>query len=267
MRPTTLFALLALSLPAAAHDFWIRPADFAPAPEKPMAVHLRVGDAAIGEPVARADKRIVRFVAVDAAGERAIVGRDGELPAGAVRMGATGVTTLGYHSTPAHLELPGAKFDAYLREEGLERVLADRRERGEGASPGRERYERCAKSLVRVGGAGRGGGELLGLPLEFAVLGDPYDTGAAELELELRFEGRPLAGVRVGVLALGDDGSSAESPAAELVLESDAAGRVRVPREGRWLVAAVHMRRAAADEDADWHSWWASMTFEGPPAS
>lgn len=269
MSARTLLALLALSLPAAAHDFWIRPADFAPAADAPLAVHLCVGDHARGERVARKDERIVRFVLVDAAGERAVVGRDGGLPAGAVRSGAAGVATLGYHSTPARLELPAAKFESYLREEGLERILSERRERGESARDGRERYERCAKALVRVGGEGRGGGATLGLPLEFVVLGDPYDAASEELELELRFQGRPLPGVQIGVLVLGED-SAAAAPAEERRLRTDAAGRVAVPRAGRRLVAAVHMRRAAEDEhegeDADWHSWWASLTFEGPPA-
>ncbi|HVS18290.1 MAG TPA: DUF4198 domain-containing protein, partial [Planctomycetota bacterium] len=129
--------------------------------------------------------------------------------------------------------------------------------------PGRERYERCCKALVQVGGEGRGGGATLGLPLEWIVVGDPFDAAAETLELELRFEGRPLAGVRVGVLALGTDSPDAQA-AQERLLVSDERGRVHVPRAGRWLVAAVHMRRAAQDEDADWHSWWASLTFEGP---
>ena len=28
------------------------------------------------------------------------------------------------------------------------------------------------------------------------------------------------------------------------------------------LVRLVFMKRAADDRDADWHSWWAAMTFE-----
>ena len=101
MRPIALVLLLALAAPAAAHDFWIRPESFRPSPEAPFAVHLRVGDHARGEPVARRDERIVRFVLADAAGERGVVGRDGALPAGAVRAGPAGVATLGFHSTPA----------------------------------------------------------------------------------------------------------------------------------------------------------------------
>jgi uncharacterized GH25 family protein len=262
---TTLLAVLLLSLPAGAHDFWIRPAQFAPAPESVLAVHLRVGDHARGEPVTRKDQRIVRFMLVDAAGERAVVGRDGALPAGAVRTAAAGVATLGYHSTPARLELEATKFEAYLREEGLEAVIAERARRGESALAGRERYERCCKSLVQVGGEGRGGGATLGLPLEFVVIGDPFDPDAADLELELRFEGRPLADARVGVLPLGEDDPAAP-PAEERVLQSDERGRLRVPRAGRWLIAAVHMQRAAPGEDADWHSWWGSLTYEGPVA-
>ncbi|HVS18735.1 MAG TPA: DUF4198 domain-containing protein, partial [Planctomycetota bacterium] len=174
MRTLPIALLLSLTLTAAAHDFWIRPADFAPPIDAVLAVHLRVGDHARGEPVPRKDDRLVRFVAVDADGSREIVGRDGTLPAGALRTRGVGVTTLAYHSTPAFLELPPERFEAYLREEGLEAVVAERRASGESQRPGRERYERCCKALVQVGGEGRGGGATLGLPLEWIVVGDPF---------------------------------------------------------------------------------------------
>ena len=44
---------------------------------------------------------------------------------------------------------------------------------------------------------------------------------------------------------------------------SDTDGRVRLPlqRAGRWLVKAVHMVPAPAGANAEWASYWASLTF------
>ena len=41
-------------------------------------------------------------------------------------------------------------------------------------------------------------------------------------------------------------------------------GRVRfkLPRTGMWMIKAVHMIEAPAGADADWVSYWASLTFE-----
>jgi hypothetical protein len=159
--------------------------------------------------------------------------------------------------------LPAAKFESYLSEEGLDTVLAERARLGEQEREGREHYERCAKSLVAVGGAD-GLGATLGLPYEFVVLG----ASGGELELELRFEGRPMAdtavhfqSLTVGPSAEREPESSAPPPA-ETAHRTDTNGRVRAPAEGRWLITSVHMQRAQSDSGADWHSWWASLTYE-----
>ena len=56
------------------------------------------------------------------------------------------------------------------------------------------------------------------------------------------------------------------NPAEKLAARTDAAGRVRfrLRPEGMWLIKAVHMVPAAADSQAKWASFWASLTFERP---
>jgi hypothetical protein len=254
MRTRNLIALALLAASASAHDFWIAPQSFKPQAASLLDVHLQVGEAGQGDEVQRSDERIRRFVALDARGETPIVGRDGSTPAGRLRLAEAGVATLGYHSTPKELMLPAEKFEAYLREEGLEGVIAERERLGERAADGREHYERCAKSLVSVGGA-HGIGHTLGLPLEFVVL----DESAGGLQLELRFEGKPLehALVRFARLDMAPEGAMLPAPQ-----RTGADGRVVAPSSGRWLVTAVHMQRAASDSGADWHSWWGSLTYE-----
>jgi uncharacterized GH25 family protein len=60
------------------------------------------------------------------------------------------------------------------------------------------------------------------------------------------------------------------NPMAKITARTDAKGHVsfRLPQDGIWLVKAVHMVPAPAGSNADWASFWASLTFQikTPPA-
>jgi hypothetical protein len=262
-------AALAVPRPAAAHDFWLAPESFTPAAGAVLGVGLRVGEGFVGEPVARNPQRIVRFALVDLAGETgesAAAGLPGWEPAGRVRPSGPGLHAVVYESRFAAIALEAEKFTAYLREEGLEAVIAARAAAGAGAEPGRERYARSAKALLAVRPAGgaapapAAADRPLGLPLELVAQGDPTRLApGAELAVRLRFRGEPLAGALVVALS--------PPPRVRQAARSDAAGRVRfrLDRAGPWLVKAVHMVPAAGGEPAaDWESHWASLTFAVP---
>ena len=261
---SVLIAVLAGA--AAAHDFWIRPSSFRPGPADRIEVDLRVGEGFRGEAVARNPEKIERFVAVRGSGaEEPIAGVEGKAPAGFLRARsprdpeASGLLWIAYRSRPSFVELPAAKFESYLAEEGLERIVAERKERGESAEPGREAYARCAKSLLRTGpGEGASATAVVGFPLELVLDRDPSAAPRGEpLEVRLLFRGRPAEGVLVGC-------ASEREPERELRARTDSEGRVRFEGvgEGVWLLRAVHMVRAEENADADWESFWASLTFE-----
>lgn len=268
-----LAALVALAAPPArAHDFWIEPSSFHPAVGERVAVRLRVGDEFPGEPVPRSPGRIERFALVGAAGEDAVIGLADRDPAGWAVAAQPGLYLLVYDSNHARLSLPADRFEQHLAEQGLERVSALRRERGQSGVAGTEIYSRCAKALLAVapaptGGASPVGGHdrRLGLPLELVPESDPYAlAGGGRLPLLLLYQGRPLAGAWVEAR-----GGSGEPPR-RVSGRTDAAGRVALdlpglPGSGFWLVKAVHMIEAPAGGDADWESFWASLTFEIPP--
>ena len=254
------FVLAAASARASAHDFWVRPSAFRATAEDRLTIDLRVGERFRGEPVARDPAKFERFVAIGADGkEEPIVGQDGQAPAGILRPRGAGPCWIVYRSTPKSIELRAEEFEAYLAEEGLERVSKLRAERGDAGKPGRERYSRCAKALVRVGAAeSRGFDRIAGLPLELVPETDPSDLApGAKLPVIVLYQGRPLEGVLVGAMA-------EVAPEKETRLRTDASGRVEfvVDEAGPWLVHAVHMVPAEAGSGADWESSWASLTFE-----
>ncbi|MGH9465263.1 MAG: DUF4198 domain-containing protein, partial [Thermoanaerobaculia bacterium] len=226
-------------------------------------LRLRVGEQLVGDPVPRDPALLERFVAVTASGEEDVRGVDGTDPAGALRVAGPGTVLVGYRSRRSPLELPADRFEVYLAQEGLEWISALRAAHGESAAPSREVFSRCAKSLLAGGGAGGDGFERrLGWPLEIVPEADPASlAAAAELPLTLLYLGEPLAGALVRARARAD-------PLRALTARTDGAGRVtlRLSEPGPWLVTAVWAVEAPAGVDADWESFWASLTFELPAA-
>src|SRR5262245_1666704 len=109
-----------------AHDMWIEPTAFLSAPGKIIGVRLRVGQDFLGDPIPRDPALINQFISVDPAGIKEIYGHDGSDPAGLVRLAEPGIMILGYRSNPSPVVLTAAKFNQYLKEEGLDGIAAMR---------------------------------------------------------------------------------------------------------------------------------------------
>lgn len=255
----------ALSAPAVAHDFWLSPSKSNLAAGELLSVTAVLGHADDPEPYPRNPAHVRRFVALGpavngVATETALVGLEGRLPTGRAALQTPGLHALVYHSNPSGLTMLPDSFEDYLREEGLEHVVAERARRGESSADGVEAYVRCAKALVHVGEAGgQPLDRVVGLPLEFVAEFDVTAPGEEPVGLRLLFRGQPIAGVQVEANGIGGDAPTA-------VARTDAEGRVRfdLPRGGVWCFAAVHMERAAPEAEFDWQSWWASLRVELP---
>jgi uncharacterized GH25 family protein len=242
-----------------AHDMWIEPATFAPDAGQVVGVRLKVGQDLMGDPLPRDPRLINEFVVHDAAGRQPLVGRDGSDPAGFFRIAAQGLLIIGYRSNPSAIEQTADKFNQYLKEEGLDAIAALRARKNLTGAKARELFSRCAKSLVVSGSPSPAQGDrALGFTLELVTEQNPYALNAGqELPVRLLYEGRPLAGALVVAM-------NRLHPSEKLTARSDEAGRVRfrLQKSGMWLIKAVHMVEAPAGADADWVSYWASITFE-----
>jgi uncharacterized GH25 family protein len=257
-RLLAVAALLGAAPPLLAHDLWIEPTSFSPEAGEIVGVRLKVGMNLAGDPVPRIPALVDQFVVASASDRKPVSGRNGGDPAGFLRVSASGAQVIGYYSRPSRIELPAEIFNPYLKEEGLDSIIDIRARRGETGAKARELYSRCAKSLLLSGSPGEKADQVLGFPLELVAERNPYALGAEEdLPVRLSYEGRPLAGALVVALNRADS-------AARLSARSDRHGRVqlRLKPGGMWLLKAVHMVPAPAGSEADWQSYWASLTFE-----
>lgn len=261
MRVAMLFALVSLLAirPAVAHEFWIEPESFRPAPGAKVPVRLYVGQYFRGNSMPFLTANFERFYYADARGSenfRAVLGDD---PAATLAMRAPGRTWIVLRSTYFDLtyDKPG-EFESFLAKEGIEHLVPQERR---GKLPVRETYSRCAKALLLAGKPDPASppDRAFGMPLELIAETDPYASATPEFRVRLLYRGAPLAGALVTAFHKADPGRRLEA-------RTDATGRAQLPleRKGVWLLNAVHLFPAEKKSGAQWETLWASLTFERP---
>jgi uncharacterized GH25 family protein len=264
--------LLGLSMAArlSAHDFWLAVSPWATSPGQTVTLTSNVGEN-YPRPDSYIDPSRVEWAR--------LTGPDGktvDLPTSFSRSGnalatpvmlpsASGAYVAMVRLKPRFIELKAAKFTAYLKEEGLEGIVGERERLGERNKPGRERYSRWPKAIIRAGtGDSPQVTRPFGLTAEFVPATDPSLARAGDtVAFQLLFEGKPVPDAAIRAIVNGpgkaDDRTRTE--------KTDAQGWVRFPITAAQphLVAAVHMVRRSGEtgKDApDWESYWVSLAFK-----
>ncbi len=262
-------AVLWLATAVQAHEFWMVPDRFSPPVRGEVELALRVGENFVGDPVGFGRPMAESLRWFSRGGEVVLTP---QLPdhlaqdSVALAFDRPGAQLIVLDTQPFTITLSADTFNAYLREEGLERVLAQRKATGQDAQPGRERYRRHVKTLLRVGGQSDASfGVRAGQTLEIVPLADPQRLrpGAA-LPLQVLFNGAPLEGALVKVW------NQRGAQLNVLRTRTDAAGRstTTLPWAGVWMASVVHMVPTTDGQGQDWDSHWGNLTFEmpSPPA-
>ncbi|MBX9603810.1 MAG: DUF4198 domain-containing protein [Bryobacteraceae bacterium] len=250
--------LLVLPVSAFAHDLYLMPGSFQVKPGERIAIALHVGDSFPESegPMDPARIRDARLSDGTPIGDFAIVGK---ITLGYAKPMNQGSLSASLSSAPRFLQLAPAKFEEYLREEGLDQVIAWRRENGETLRPGRELYSKFAKTLLVSGSPSAEFARPAGLLFEFVPEADPAGLKPGDrLPVRLLFRGSPAAGVQVQV--------ANQSGKTVIAGRTGDDGRIAIPlsRSGHWRLHAVAMERAGNKQQADWESFWASLTFAVP---
>jgi uncharacterized GH25 family protein len=175
-------------------------------------------------------------------------------------VGSSGDLILAVSTVPTLIELPAAKFTAYLKDEGLTDTIAWRAQHGESDNAGKERYSKYAKAILRSGQANGFASHAVGYVIEIVPEADPYALKPGDsLPVQVLFRGQPAAGLEIESAWANTTGNQAT-----VVGRTGADGRMRVPlaAAGRWRLHTIKMERCAEQAAADWESFWASLTFE-----
>jgi uncharacterized GH25 family protein len=260
-----LFALTLLgSTPAAAHDFWIQPAQFRLSGPGTITLTLQVGHGPERQRSQIRAGRITRFAAIGPDGTARDL-RPG-LHIGDDSDAGLALPVEGAHmlvlETDDHAQshLPAARYNAYLADEGLTPVAAARAVTHRIDAEGSESYRRIAKSIVQIGNAGdqNQATRPFGLPLEIVPERSPYALPpSASLPVRVLLHGQPLGGALIKLTALDHDAVPVEAH------RTDPQGRAvfALPVQGSWQFNVVWSEPQAADAATEYETSFSSLSF------
>jgi uncharacterized GH25 family protein len=158
------------------------------------------------------------------------------------------------------LKLDGPAFNAYLKEEGLDHVLAARKAQGRLQEGSQERYSKFVKALVQVGDETSDSYQaMFGYAAELTPLTNPYTLKLGDtLAVRCVVDGKPAVGQ---ILFAGGRTPKGDRIAmTRLVADDDGVVRVRLTSAGAWYVKTVHMREVS-EPDANYESRWSTLTW------
>ena len=254
--------LLAL-IPAWAHDLYFMPATFTPQPGEDLGVVFQNGDEfpEASSPVQPHRLRETKLLQKGGSAEFQGVTAEASRTTATVRVPGPGLGILTARTIPNLLELEAAKFESYLEHENLTGTIRWRKEHGESNKPGRERYSKYVKSLIRAGKSDDFYRHRTGLTIEIVPEADPYGLQpGATLPVQVLFRGAPAADVAVESAWVAGGKTEVYT-----IGRTDREGRIQIPVKGTGphRLHAIVMERCH-DPAADWESFWASLTFEIP---
>ncbi len=264
MRRVAIVLVLSLATqagPASAHEFWMQPDDFDPAPGAETPVRFFVGERFRAEEFPWDPTRAAELLLVSPRRSQTLRGEPGATPATWVRAEEPGPRWLALRSNPAVLELAADRFNAYLLDDGLYTALAARRAAGDFESPGRERFTRYAKTLFAsaLDAEAAMASRLIGHRLEIVPETSTASLvdGAREIVVRVLFEAEPLT----GAVIFAAPASSPEDGLQRGLTDAEGRSRFTLDVEGPWMISLVHMIECHDCADADWDSSWATLVF------
>ena len=261
-------AVLALTssftaLNANAHEFWMWADPFFPKVGADANITLNVGEYFKGDLIGFATINVAavhRYSAGKVENLQERVLPNVILPGLELNFAKAGTHMVSFDSYPSQIVLPADKFTAYLHDEGLDDIIRQREKSGNTAIPGRERFWRCVKTLLNVGGKSDFTYAVhTKQRIEIVPLIDPFSKNSQRsgLDFLLLFDGKPLAAALIKAWHK-EEGQTMIIRATSSI---DGKVHLNLPLDGGWMLSVVHMIPVTDSAEVDWDSYWGNLSF------
>ena len=254
-----LVAVSVATVQLSAHDFWLAATTWTPGADGRATITAGVGEKFPARTNFRSrDNWLATWRVIGPSGDipvakefrrdALVVATDVTLPSPGAYLGVALVSA-------QTIEMKGQEFTDYLKEEGLDSVIAARQKAGEADRTTKERYARYAKIAIRNGaGPGTHLTRPVGVPAEFVPAVDPTGISAGQsLTVQLLTNGKPVRGAAVSAVT--------EGAALRQQTDNDGRATFAIDRAGAWLIKTVHMVRMPPGSEAEWESYWVTLAF------
>lgn len=246
-----------------AHEFWLSPQRFFYTKNEIAVIKFSVGEGFMGENWKGDKSRIIQLIHVTPSGQAIDLKDSLSLTPGdslKLFLSKEGTNMIYFNSTNSFISLDPKKFNAYVEEDGLQYIKAERKKYNEENKNSNEYYQRSVKTILQVGNTLTDAcTKPTSLPLDIIPLKNPYrETKDKKIPFLILFKGKPLPNY---IIKIWSKLNFAKVSMQEL--RTDSNGKILLSKiNGKIMVSAVYMERIMDDAKAQWQSYWGSCTFE-----
>lgn len=263
-----IWVLLTSTIQTEAHEFWLLPQFFSYQAGQKVVVRFQYGEHFTGENWHGENSKIISLKASSNNYQFDLAPFVSTVAGDSVRLDTIiypGNYTITYQGKNSYLELEAKKFNAYLEEEGLLEALRARQLMHQDTALGKESYQRCAKTLVRIKSR-MGKSDFLktsfynssmGLPLDIVPIDNPYNLKQpGTISFNVYFQGKLL---RSGKVILWHKTAGKTD---QIMLDMEAGvAKANITPGGTWMVSLVKMIPDPIKGTGYWQSYWGSLTW------
>lgn len=262
MKKVFFLLLTLIVVRVSGHEFWIQPDKFIYNHGEPVNIKFLVGENFSGENWTGDKSKIksLRLYFEDVTDKNCIDNVGGNKGDSLqIAMLDEGTVMLTLNTTNSFIDLEAAKFNGYLREDGLAEALKYREKNGDTTKNGRENYQRSVKTIFQVGSRFTNVcKKRTDLPLDIVPAEHPYNVSKdGDFKVKLFFMGERLKNTKVKVWHKLDSNISQQ----EYVTDDEGEIKFFLSPAGEWMVSCVRMIRLEDDPKAEWQSYWGSLTW------
>lgn len=252
-----------LSSPLDAHEFWLDPATHRAEVGATVGIQLRVGQEFRGSAQPYLSRDIAAFRHISATQDSPITGLLGDSRPAAKVTVVDGLNTVTHLTTPFLIDFRPTEsiWENYLQLDGLNAQVAAHPEIAQ-IPPLKERYVRSAKTLIVATNTAPTALDRDGdLPFELVLASPPSALAPGAHRFQITTNNQPTPGILVKAFRASDRQTVDQAT-------SDATGWVSLtlPSADRYLISGVRIDPDPSDQ-ADWLSYWASLTLEVLPTA
>lgn len=252
--------LIAFSVAIQAHEFWLQPLQFRYQVNEEASIEFMVGESFTGEQWDLKKHKVELLDWHTATSKTDLTSQIKNVKGFRLlqKLPAEGTQLFAMKSNAAYIELPAEKFNEYLKEDGLDDVLEERKKKNLLNRPSTENYTRFTKLLLQAGNTKDDTYKKnVGFRIEIIPQSNPYTLKSGDyLQCLVLFEGKPLPHALVKVWSRLNNTTFLQN----IYTEKDGMIKFPISTKGAWMVSTVKMISSDLPT-SQYHSLWGSLVF------
>ncbi len=259
-KAVSFLLLMAFSVAMQAHEFWLQPIKFKYKIDEDASIDFMVGESFTGEQWDLKKHKVELLEWYTATSKIDLASQVKNVKGFRLveKLRSEGTHLFAMKSNAAYIELAAEKFNEYLKDDGLDNILNERKKKNQLDKPSKENYTRFTKLLLQAGEQPDDTYKKnVGFRIEIIPKINPYSLKSGDyLECIILFEGKPLPHALVKIWSRLNNTTFLQNS----YTENDGTIKFPISTRGAWMVSTVKMISGDLPT-SQYHSLWSSLVF------